>query len=1772
MALLNIEYLSTVNYSLVNNKIPLCQSFELKNNTNEDLHNVVVECSGDFIHPFRSSVYDVVKARKALRPQEFDIVPDAAKVAVVTEKIRTSFTVIVWQDALTEESRREVMRKDYDLEVMPYDYWLGTTILPQSLASFVTPNHPAIDAVVIKAAQILKQLTGSSAFTEYQTGNPNEVVNQVAAIYGALHAENIVYRSVPASYEEIGQRITLPDQVLTTKLGDCIDLAILFASVLENVGINSGIVIQKGHAYLAVWLVDDCCQYSVCDDSSYLEKKCSKGIGEMLVLECTNVTSEKTSFEESCRTAERNLADLDMFSMFIDIRRCRLERVLPLPQRIMDNGAWVINVADGVEHDQCILDVKEHSRYDLSKVMESKRELTRMDIWERKLLDFSLRNAMLNMYLRQKAIQFISFDVNLIEDYLQEGKEYRILPKPNMEVRIPDDERLVRSKMLPELHDAITNDIQHFALHTYYAEGETRDTLKNIYRAARNAIEETGANSLYLAIGTLRWFETDVSEKPRYAPILMLPVDMVYKKGEYYIRTRDEEVVLNVTLIELLRQNYDITIPGLSPLPSDEHGVDVSLVFTIIREALKSKKHWDVEEEAVLGVFSFSKFLMWNDIHNHRDELLQNDVVRSLVEQRLTWKPEPLGGELKASDKNLRPEALALPVPVDSSQMAAVVEAGKGHSFILYGPPGTGKSQTITNLIANALFQGKRVLFVAEKMAALSVVQSRLEKIGLGPFCLEMHSNKVTKRHVLDQMAMALGVTHIVSPQEYKHTAELLYEQRVSLIEYMEALHNVTSADGFSLYDCILRYEGIEADALDVDTSDETLRKRFSQSTVGDYQHLLGDRLRAVLSLVGQPSENPLLGFAVQDSDLATPGAIAARTEDAKAIIGQCLSKYAELAAAKDEHDALAKDCTPDVFGQDAEALYQEWRSVRAKWFLPRFFAKRAFMKKLRQWNAYIIEEDVENFLAKLSAYLRKHAMIADLHSRLASLFDMKCADDELPAQNVLAECVARIERWQKNADKARDWYQWCAYKLELHASGLDAVAEAIESRRISGDSLGDAFLKALFMQMAKEKICASPVLRTFEGSIFNDTVARYKKLTSEFQMLSQKELYARLAAQIPRVTDNVDSSSEIGLLNRNISNGGRGLSLRDLMDQIPTLLPRLCPCMLMSPMSVAQFLTLSQDKFDLVIFDEASQMPTSEAVGAIARGKALVVVGDPKQMPPTSFFSSTNVAEDEADIDDMESILEDCRTLEIPSLQLSWHYRSKHESLIAFSNNEYYDGSLITFPSVDDQATKVSYVPVDGVYDKGGRRSNKAEAEAIVKEVVRRLETPEHAERSIGIIAFSVVQQNLIEDLLQEELDRNPKLREAADEIYEPIFVKNLENVQGDERDIVLFSIGYGPDKNGNVSMNFGPLNNAGGERRLNVAVSRARREMMVFSTLKSSQIDLRRSKARGVEGLKHFLEYAEQQVLVQPTNTVVKSPDSVISEQIAAALREKGYVVNSNVGRSNFKVDVAISDGATPDVYSLGILLDGKAYFNTDTTRDREIVQPSVLESLNWRIVRVWSVDWINNPQRVLERIEKCLAETPKRVGVPQTQEFDISNEVVDEVKSSMQEYKAFSPTAASKRMSMPKLVAAIVAAEQPMTFMYLCRQVAKVKEMPRVTPTLITDVTAAIDALYVDGDDDRRTVWMDKKAKVAFNGYRQNNGRDITEIPMVEIEHVILEAITEQFSISVDSLSLIAAKKLGFTRRGTKVELALNTAVENLVENRLVEIVDGKMHILA
>lgn len=1887
----SIDYVKSVNYSLCHNHIPICRYVEIKNNGADDIEDIQFKVSGKYILDGVSSVYGVVKSGKSLKVSDFEIVPKSDELVDVSERVVSSFVLEV---LVKGES---AYRREFELELMAYDQWLGTTIHPQCLASFCMPNQPAINSLVLKAAVKLKDIAGTTSFTEYQDGNPQTVLKQIAAIYAALHEENIVYRSVPASYESVGQRVTLADQILGSKLANCIELTLLMASALEAVGIYSGVVITRGHAFLAVWLDELCSQHSISDDCSFIAKKCSEGISEMTVIECTEITQQNTSFERAQEIARQHLLDIGSFEMYIDIKRCRLEGVRPLPSRIKDGDRWIVESVDGIDHELCDVSVSEHTKYDLDIAYENAKETNKLDIWERKLLDFSLRNNFLNLSLRAKAIQFVSFDVGKIEDYLQDGDEYCITAMPDVDLKLTRDEQLVRSGSAASLSELVINDIQKDkALHTYLDDGETQRILKNIYRSSKVSIEETGSNSLYLAIGLLRWYEKKNSPKSRFAPVLLLPVEMLYKRGRYYIRKRDEDISLNITLFEYIRQAFGIVVKGIDPLPVDEHGVDVPLIFAQIRDALKEQNKWDIEEECVLGTFSFNKFLMWNDIHTNRSKLMESQIVSSLVNGGLTWTPKPIALNLSEEDKTLSPDSLSLPVPVDSSQLAAVLEAGKGSTFILYGPPGTGKSQTITNLISNALYQGKRVLFVAEKMAALNVVQNRLEKIDLGAFCLELHSNKVAKKHILEQLDKALKAFRIKVPETVKALSDKLFERRKVLISYLDALHNDRGEDGLSLYECIREYEDLDS-VSPLDVKLNGVLAAFKKDDLASFKEELYVHYPTVVQLVGQPSEHPLKelkisfnGLTRRDDlfDLLNRGCeITSKFAKIRSLLLSCFSdslpdlrtslfkglallgnistlpilhtciidtafdgvKCEELEAIcndmkqRDElYNRLMQENRPEILEEDALALLKQWSDIQGKWFLPRFFASRSYVNKLKFFNKNINKDNVEDILESVLRYQKiskacasKELTVKEYTSRVLSTEELSslleklsvlkeqindfAAETSIPREELLTKIKANFNeelihklqgtdtlyndwnrlndelsqiveiswpesdgytkvvssmftRWMDNVSKVEKWYNWCELRHRLLSLGLDSVVEATETEIVDPKALADSFFKGLYKSLADKKISSHKNLIAFDGLLFDQQIKVYKELTSEFQELSKKLLYARLSAQIPQLYDDIDNNGELGLLLRNIANGARGMSIRQLIDSIPNLLPKLCPCMLMSPMSVAQYIDLSQNKFDLVVFDEASQMPTSEAVGAIARGKSLIVVGDPKQMPPTSFFSSNNIDEEEESIDDLESILQDCQALGMPSLQLNWHYRSRHESLIAFSNNEYYNGELITFPSTDDQKTKVNFVKINGVYEKGGRRCNKAEAEAIVKEVVRRLKDDNLRKDSIGIIAFSSTQQTLIEDMLSDTIERDKDLTQYAESMYEPIFVKNLENVQGDERDIILFSIGYGPDANGRISMNFGPLNKVGGERRLNVAVSRARKEMIVYSTMTGNQINLNNTKSKGVEGLKHFLDYAEKRILFEASRQSGAQEILSIQNQIAKALTNQGYDVKTEIGLSDFKIDIAIVDPRDNSNYILGILLDGEIYRNTQTTRDREVVQPTVLNNLNWKVLRVWSVDWFKQPAAVIERIDELIKRiVEEREEVEEDSNAEVKPEATTGIKSfavssdeiltdiPLTNAKDYPDISYPKCDDLGKYIDMVVKKEQPIMYTLLCKRAASYLNISRVTSTSQASVDMAISKYHCERDRDNKVIVQKASVLQNWNSYRPNTDsarRTIEDIPSVELEAALLEIVKHNLGISADSLMLIAAKRMGFARRGTNVDAALKEVLSSMI----------------
>ena len=1810
------DYLPCVNYAMLRNGVATCIQCVVENEDTTDWRQVRVGVRGEQIKP-HEVMLDFIPQGQRIQLNNLKIEPELDALVNSTERIQTKFTMSV---SVADE---EVLQEEYDISLLPFDQWPGNNVMPQLLASFVTPNHPLLSRVNSKASQFMEKWTGSSSLDAYQTQDRNRVRLQVAAIYEALRSESISYCEPPASFESSGQRVRLADKVLTEKLGTCLDTSLLFASCLESIGVFPIIVMMRGHAFIGAWLDETFYHQEVCDDSSYLLKQMADGINNVVLVETTCMTmSGAVTFDDAVGQASQKIHDERSFVYFVDVHRCRLGGIRPLPQRIHNGNEWLLE-NDGVEHENATTTIRMPDHYALH-LDTPETEITKQIIWERKLLDFSLRNNLINCKVGRRVIPFVSFDIDLLEDNLQAGDDYTVLPYPKKQINPVEGSIYDSHLQASDLKEMVSEEVKgNHRLVSYLSETELATAMKFIYRASRNSLEENGANTLFLAIGMLKWYENDKSIMARYAPVLLMPVDILRKSGtNYVIRTRDEDTIINTTLIELLKQQFKINLGVLDPLPTDDHGVDVKRILATVREGVKNMHRWNVMEESLLGLFSFNKFVMWNDIHNNAKKLKENDVVKSLMEGRVALKDLDQVADAREADKKSQPSDYCIPIDVDSSQLEAVIESGRGKSFILYGPPGTGKSQTITNMIANALYQNKRVLFVAEKMAALEVVQKRLTKIGLDPFCLELHSNKVTKTHFLTQMQKALDVVHIKEPEEYKATSEKLYAHRQQLITYIENLH-MKQASGFSLYECISRHLVIsEEEMKGVLPPVSEINKEKLSEWVEEIE-----RLTTVFKITGHPVENALNGLepkTFREEDVARLRSllidykndydqltatlphlpIAVGTNDQDILMADAMGKMMEetpvmtadilnIAANRQRYEALIKalemgkerdsvkatileTCQDEALTADSKALSAKHTEIMGKWFLPKFFAKRSFMKQVRQFCAGAKFDEVPELLKTIAHYQELRQGVKEQSDQLSALFGADGKGDaekwqiiepslkgtsqllqmlmdyaqrhdknvmevrnalmeriggswdlfrqsnsqlfntvstqlqrlqsleeemapltgfDMPIQNYHSEIAKHVDTWMTHLGEIKDWCLWIERKQALENKGLKSVTDYILQQHADAQQTSKAFQKTVYHLLTMDIVDKDPSLAKFNGLIFEELVDKYKELTYSFQDLSKKELYCRLAARIPSQTLAAATNSEMGVLKRNINNGGRGTSIRKIIDQIPTLLPKLCPCMLMSPISVAQYIDMGGEKFDLVIFDEASQMPTSEAIGAIARGKALICVGDPKQMPPTSFFTAQSVDEDEVEIDDMDSILDDCITLSMPGHYLSWHYRSKHESLIAFSNLQYYDSKLRTFPSIDDQQSKVRLVQIEGEYDKGHTRSNPAEAHAIVDEVVRRLKDPELSKLSIGIVSFSKVQQNLIEDILIDELTKHPELEQKAYQCEEPIFIKNLENVQGDERDVIMFSVGYGPDKHGKVSMNFGPLNNEGGERRLNVAVSRARYEMIVFATLRAEQIDLKRSSAKGVEGLKSFIEFAGKGTLnltqsMVAANNLQDAAENDLVRIIAEELRSHGYEVMTHVGRSQFKIDLAVLNPEKKDEYMMGILCDGRNYYDTKTTRDREIVQPGVLTGLGWNVMRVWAVDWYGNHQQVVDRLLKRLD--------------DIKNNVKQEAAASEEAKKIASQAFTLKGMKMEK-------------------------------------------------KEEYRLPW-------------RYEHKDIAEIPTEEVQKAVLYNVKGAVSIPMDELKRLTVKLMGFSRRTQRIDRAVELAVTRLQQNDKVTVTDN------
>lgn len=1601
----------------------------------------------------------------------------------------------------------------------------------------------------------------------------------------------------------------------------------------------------------------------------------------------------RISFEPVFGSAEEIKLDLlrpdvPMEISSVDIKIAP-EYMLSLKENIFGYINFSVRAGDKLvftETKQITLLTYENNNADVPKAV------TKQDIWERKLLDLSLRNSLLNFRPKGSTVQLFVSDLGELENLLSDDKSFKIMSAPK-EISFKENDVKLLEPENPE--DIKADDLKLGKIYGGLSESELEKTLKKLHRQAKVSLEENGANTLYLALGFLRWYENEKKEKPRIAPIILIPVDIVRKIHDrsYTIRIRGEEPQLNVTLLELLRQDFGVVINGLSPLPMDENGLDIPLIFNTFKSYIKSIDGWEIIKAAFLGHFSFSRFIMWNDIKSRCDDLRKNKIVSSLIDGKIAW--EVSLAETENPDLNIHPSALAVPTSADSSQLSAIYDASSGESFVLHGPPGTGKSQTITNMIANALYQDKSVLFVAEKMAALSVVQKRLAKLGLDPFCLELHSNKAQKRAVLSQLEKTLNIVKTASPESFSKTAENIFETRKRLNETIAVLHKKQSY-GLSLYDTLMLFEENAAFKGKTDVSEELIkelddsgyeklctavselssadmnacgicnsplkaiglraytpeiRDRFnetakrliavSEKAANAYENAFGTKATGIVTALSAAEAVRLtLNSEHILSAVITDGEFELKAERINKLISASLDFSQVSYLVNEEFDKSVKD-------YNANEAYLNWKKAEQKWVLGKYFGKKKLLKEMALFRKKGMPTE-EEFVAAAEKLIRQKELgdiITSADSAITSLFGAlwagtdtdfnrlnKCFTETLELRKALSDirgeeivnAILSLTPEKKGAFKeyaesfdsykavetelkesykvdfslvyceypscflgagetARKWIdsigtlrEYCAVLSagdKVDALGLSELKKALFSGRLSHSELLPSFISAFSYTASNTVISSEPLLSDFRGKSFEDIIERYKKLDDEFMELTRKELAARLSAKIPEVNGSAAESSEIGMLLKAIKSGGRMTPIRKLFDNIPNLLRRLCPCMLMSPISVAQYIDPSFPKFDLVIFDEASQLPTCEAVGAIARGENAVIVGDPNQLPPTSFFNAEHTDEENYEIDDLESVLDDCLALAMPQRKLRWHYRSRHESLIAYSNAKYYENSLLTFPSPDDIVSRVKWINVDGYYDRSGTKQNYAEAKAIVDEIVRRISDEELRKESIGVVTFSLVQQILIDDMLSEKFRENPELEQLANSMYEPILVKNLENVQGDERDVILFSIGYGPDKEGHVTMNFGPINRDGGWRRLNVAITRARKGMYVYSVITPDQIDLSKTNSEGVAGLKGFLEFARLGNSALPARKTVTAEKDTFAEFMAAEIRKLGYEARCNIGCSEYKIDVGVVNPDAPDEYILGIRCDGKRYLESGSARDRCVLQPSVLGGLGWNVINVWILDVYDNLPKVLDEIKIAIETALKayRDGVPAASSTEPPTKKTAEkeepipaasVKTEqLLKYKSYIPEIvgapddfyeSKSTAEIRKICEKIIETEAPVSVDVLIKKVISSFEITRVTAKAEERVRDILSVLPIT----EKAGYAWKNGEESFELFRvpdeEGEKRSMDEIPPEEIANAVRYILKNQLGMTRADLIRETAHIFGYSRLGGVIEKAADEGI--------------------
>lgn len=1446
-------------------------------------------------------------------------------------------------------------------------------------------------------------------------------------------------------------------------------------------------------------------------------------------------------------------------------------------------------------------------------------------------------------------------------------------------------------------------------LQTTVSSEKLQSRLLRTERDARTFMEEQGVNLLFLALGMLRWYEAESSEEVRKAPLVLVPVSLDRSDAmqRFRLSYTGEELWENLSLKAKLKLEFGISLPEMA----EHEDLSVEEYFDALDRAVAAQRRWSVDRSAIsLGFFSFSKFLMYRDLDDEQwpedKKLTGHSVIGSLLGDGDLGSYEQIPDD-EHVDRHLAPHETQQVVNADSSQALTLLDVEKGCNLVVQGPPGTGKSQTITNVIAEAVGRGQTVLFVSEKMAALEVVKRRLDSTGFGDACLELHSRKTKKKTVLDELSntLTLGRPKVAKAED---DLQALHEARDELNAYSEAVNTEIGRSGFTPHQAmgeLVRQGrgGAEAPRLSHGNMHEWTSSEFRQAET------LVEGFQNKVARIGEPRANPfhgtgrevlvptdrpgverslhaakesaerlggvcvslasvaglpppenrseaeslleaarklryapdLSGMRPESSELsARPGEIsrlterleryaALRSEYEEVVIpeaweqdllevrehlasqgGKLLRfmsgdyreahrKLAGLCASEPPKDAGQKLALVDaileaqrhekviegetelgqsVFGDRWLRKYSEWRALKAaaSFLIPlheEVSAGRIPEEILGAFRASPDEEGLDQEIPSVKAALEDHASAAE-----TALAEIGLSDEEFVRDRDLTEQAARFGEWSAELDLLEDMISYNRLARQLAGEDLEGVVEIAETWSGAAHGLVDVLRYSFCEALIKRAIEERPALDSFDRESHEHTVERFRRLDGLLIEHNRARLAHAHWQQLPRH----QGGGQLAVLKHEMNKKRRHLPLRRLMSEAGNAVQAIKPVFMMSPLSVANFLEPGALEFDLVVFDEASQVKPVEALGAIARGRQTVVVGDDKQLPPTSFFDALMDAdEDEENLTgDLESVLGLFSSRGAPERMLRWHYRSRHESLINVSNHEFYENRLTVFPSPSLNGGEVGlfyrHLP-ETYYERGTSRTNPEEAREVAAAVM------EHARGrpglTLGVAAFSVSQAQAIQDQLEILRRKDPACEEFfGAHPFEPFFVKNLENVQGDERDVIFISVGYGKDQNGHLAMSFGPLNKEGGERRLNVLITRARRRCEVFANFTADDLDLSRTGARGVRALKTFLRYAAEGSLETPLS--MGETESPFEDSVLAALRTEGYRVDTQIGSAGFFIDLAVVDPERPGRYVLGVECDGASYHSARSARDRDRLRQEVLEGLGWRIHRVWSTDWFKRPHKELERLVAVIEEArisggepEESVGLPPDEETPVVRSLEEE---DSEERAAFEPPLYEmaeldplpyeihrvRRGELARSVFEVTRIESPVHIDEVARRIAEAASVSRVGRRIREAVESACDYAIRDGRVSRSGdfLWLKnmQEPPIRDRGELPTSSRKHDLVAPEEIKAAVKQVVEDSFGIGKSEIPPAVLRLLGFGRTSETARQTVTRRIEEMVSD--------------